>query len=289
MLVRSWGALALGVICGGVTFYVLFDDVLRNGAIITTDHVLSAAVLLITIAAGHMWWTEMRTLRVFTALGLAVIFVAGSAYVVIASAGRNAEVAAEKRSAAASVNAERERITPLLERSERMLVEAQANLARECATGRGPRCQGIETTVMVYEAAIKGHVADLERLGPSREENVWLKSAAQTLSLFFEVTEETLSLLMPYVKAIIVEVATVVFLAVALGHRGVSRAQGSLGGGTPTTHGKSATASRYRRWRERQEAEMRAAGVTGISAQAWHEAKRGRRKLPTRARLKVVG
>lgn len=47
-----------------------------------------------------------------------------------------------------------------------MLAEAREKHARECATGRSKRCDGIAATIRVYEDAIKGNAADLTKLSP---------------------------------------------------------------------------------------------------------------------------
>lgn len=107
LVVRSWGALLLGVICACVTCFVLFDDVLRSGAKFTTDHALTLAVILIVAAATHMWWQQTRNGHVLLGLGLVCLFFAGLAYLVVASGGRNSEVMTAKRNAAHASNSER--------------------------------------------------------------------------------------------------------------------------------------------------------------------------------------
>jgi hypothetical protein len=73
-------------------------------------------VLLITVAAGLMWWKEITHWRLVTAVGLAVLFLAGSACCIVSSAGRNGESTTGKRNAAHETNVERDRIKRLLER-----------------------------------------------------------------------------------------------------------------------------------------------------------------------------
>src|SRR5215467_280705 len=87
--VRSWGAIVLGAIFALGTAYVLFADV-RSLADITTDHVMTGLVLVGTIAAGHMFWPAAGGGRIFAALGLSILFVAGTFICVTGSAGRAA-------------------------------------------------------------------------------------------------------------------------------------------------------------------------------------------------------
>jgi hypothetical protein len=230
--VRSWTALIIGIILAFVTFFVLFDDVLRNGAKITTDHVLTLAVLLIVTAAGHKWFSEFRTRHVFSAVGLVIVFAAGAIYLVVASGGRNAEVMIAKRNAAHFANTERERIRPLLEIEQGRKSKTQDKLQADCVEGKKGKghCDGLRTTLSVYTMAVKGYEAELEKLGPEQEEDGSLKSTARVIVAWKGIAEaerakaeadyvERLQLLLPYVKALLVELATVVFIGAGLGHR----------------------------------------------------------------------
>ncbi len=242
--VRSWGALALGVICAGVTGFVLFEDVLRNGAPITTDHVLTAAVIVITAAAGHMWWRRLWSSAFITGLGLLLIFGSGLVYLVVASGGRNAEVAANKRHAAHASNTERQDRLRKIAEAEYILASCPAAapkrdygercglrdaMAAECGSGKGKRCDGKSYSVSTYEAAVEGHRAALKGL-PEQEEDGALKATARAIVAFQGVTAEEkdkaeqayverLEIVLPYIKALLVEVATIVFLGVGIGHR----------------------------------------------------------------------
>jgi hypothetical protein len=220
------------VICAGVTGFVLFEDVLRNGAPITTDHVLTAAVIVITAAAGHMWWRRLWSSAFITGLGLLLIFGSGLVYLVVASGGRNAEVMIAKRNAAHFANTERERIKPLREVEEKRRQQTQARLQADCVEGKKGKghCDGLRASLAVYTMAVKGYDADLEKLGPEQEEDGALKSTARVIVAWQGVPEteraqaeagyvERLQLLLPYVKALLVEIATVVFMGVAFGHR----------------------------------------------------------------------
>jgi hypothetical protein len=52
--IRSRGAIALGILLAVGTLVILFWDV-RAPADLTTDHVMTLAMLVVTIAAGHYW------------------------------------------------------------------------------------------------------------------------------------------------------------------------------------------------------------------------------------------
>jgi len=248
LYVRSWGALALGVICGCVTGFVIFEDVLRNGAPVTTDHVLTAAVIVITAAAGHMWWRRLWSSAFITGLGLLLIFGSGLLYLVVASGGRNAEVAANKRNAAHFSNTERERIKPLMAIEEARKQKTQDQLDADCVKGKRGKghCDGLRETLKVYTMAVKGYEAALKELGPEQEEDGALKPTARVIVAWKGVDEAErekaeanyvarVELLIPYVKALLVEIATIVFLGVGLGHRSRVRSTGTVPHSTTPT------------------------------------------------------
>jgi hypothetical protein len=232
------------VICAGVTGFVLFEDVLRNDAPVTTDHVLTAAVIVITAAAGHMWWRRLWSSAFITGLGLLLIFGSGLVYLVVASGGRNTEVAANKRHAAHAGNTERQDRLRKIAEAEYILASCPAAapkkdygercglwdaMAAECGSGKGKRCDGKSYSVSTYEAAIEGHRAALKHL-PEQEEDGAIKATARVIVAFKDMpTEyrekaeqsyvERLEIVLPYIKALLVEIATIVFLGVGIGHR----------------------------------------------------------------------
>jgi hypothetical protein len=107
--IRSRGAIALGALLAIGTIVVLFWDV-RAPADITTDHVMTLAMLVVTIAAGHYWLPAVQQRRVLPAIGLAVLFIAGTFVCVTGSAGRGAEVAQRKAAAAGNINEARKEV-----------------------------------------------------------------------------------------------------------------------------------------------------------------------------------
>jgi hypothetical protein len=169
-IVRHPGAIALGCFFAGVTAYVLFKDVL-DGAPVTTTHVLAMAALVAALASGHMALPELNAGRVLSALTLGLLFVGSTSYVVISSGARNAETAAVKVAAIAQVNADRARVEAERSKAQAMLDAERKAMARECASGKGRRCEGVQATVAVYAAAVAGHDAKLWTMKPAQREN----------------------------------------------------------------------------------------------------------------------
>ena len=215
--VRSWPAIGLGAFFAAVTAYVLFEDV-AHGAAITTGHVLALGALVAAIASGHMAWPAIRSGAVIPGLLLPVLFLAATGYVVVSSGARNAELAGNKAAAITAANETRARVAGQLARAEAMLAEASGILSKECASGAGPRCRGARATVEVYEAAIKGHHAALAALPAPKLANGYAHTARVLASWGLAVTDEWLSLNMPFAIVLIAEVGTIAFLHLGLGH-----------------------------------------------------------------------
>lgn len=216
--IRSWGAICLGTFFALVTGYVLFEDV-AHGATITTNHVLSLAALVAAISAGHMAAPAIRSGAIIPGLMLVVLFLASTGYVVVSSGARNAETANNKTAAVETANATRAHELKLRGQAEAMLGEAQKNLAAECKSGRGRRCEGIQATINVYTAAIVGHDARLAKLPSPKVANGYAHATKVLNSWGLSVTADWIELNMPFVIVLIAELGTIAFLHLGFGHQ----------------------------------------------------------------------
>lgn len=186
--IRSPGALALGLFFAGVTARTIFDDVF-TGAPITIAHLNALAALVAAVAAGHYLLPTFKEGRYPAALGLAAIFLGATAYVVVSSGARNAEVASQKAAAIVKTNEERAALKVKLADAESDVDRAKAELeagkastaadvakaaadfeaakreaASECASGKAKRCEGREAT----RDAAKADLEAAERRGAVR-------------------------------------------------------------------------------------------------------------------------
>lgn len=224
--IRSPGAIALGLLFAGVTAYVLLEDV-AHGAPVTTAHVLTAAALIGTITAGHMAWPHLMAGRLLAAFGLGIVFFAGTTFTVISAGSRNAEVQNTKAEKIRQHNADRADITDQLKTARQRLTEAQDLLAKECRTGKGPKCDGHRATVDERSSRVGVLEARLELKGPAMVENAGYAHAGKVLAALPFVTAsakdiaDRLTLLMPFLLVLIVEFGTLVFWSVALGVKSV--------------------------------------------------------------------
>lgn len=227
---RPLGAIGLAALFAAGTAYVLFEDVVRHHAPITTAHVLTGLALVATIAAGHYVLPEAKAGRWLQAIGLAVLFLGGTAYIVTMSGARNAEAAAAKTAQVRDVNGERARIERLRTEAEQMRdasrrALAQAKCRFDDKTGRSidPRnsCQRTQATLDVYTAAVKGHTDDLKKTGPALDENAGYAHAGRVLAAFTggradpAAIAAMLALVMPYLAVLITELGTLNFAAMA--------------------------------------------------------------------------
>lgn len=215
-------ALALGFFL--VTCFVLFKDV-YDGAPITTDHVMSFAVLVGTFASGHLIWGQLGQWRVLPALGLSILFVSGTFYCVTASGGRNAAATGSKAELVHKANEDRARLEADLATARERLADALADEAKECASGEGSRCKGWRTTAQERETYVNVLEDQLKRMDPARLENPELHHAAKLFAAmpWVNAPEDkifaALVLFFPFVKALFCEVATLVFGGIGFGRR----------------------------------------------------------------------
>lgn len=226
--IRNPGAIGLGLLFAVGTACALFWDV-RSAADITIDHVMTGLVLIGTIAAGKMFGPALSRKAWHQAFGLALLFAAGTFICVTGSAGRNAEVGQHKAAEARTVNDARARTESNLARAQADRADLNRQMARECATGKGKRCEGLRATIEYADTHIAVLEGALARLQPEQTENGGLHHAAKVFALVLrakvETVEAALVLLWPFAKAMMLEVATIVFFSIGLGH--------SIGHGNP--------------------------------------------------------
>ena len=202
-----------------VTCFVLFKDV-WDGAALTTDHVLSFAVLVGTFASGHLLSEQLRQWRVLPSLGLLILFIAGTFYCVTASAGRTAATTGEKAELVHKSNDNRARVEADLTSAKDRLGKALEAEDYECASGKGERCRGRRATREERQTYVNVLEAQLRMMDPARSEYPELRHAAKVFASIVAVDEQTildtLILWFPFLKAMFAETATLVFGSIAV-------------------------------------------------------------------------
>ena len=225
--VRSPGSIGLGILFALGTCYVLFNDVTSLDKV-SVDHVMTLLVLVGTIASGHMIWPQIRQIFrhpgcVVSAIGLAILFASGTFYCVTTSAGRNAEATSAKVANVVTSNGDRQRAALDLDEAKKRYKAALNAEEGECGSGEGGRCISRRKTTAARRAEIEAAEATLRAAPAERIVNGGTKHAAATLAIVLpagaETIEHALDLLSPFVKALFLEIATLVFLGIGLGHK----------------------------------------------------------------------
>lgn len=220
--VRSPGAIALGGVFALGTTYVILDDV-RQGAEFSADHVITVLVILGTIAAGHWFWPTVRSLRLMSALGLALVFAGGTFFCVSSSAGRSAKVLQHREAEANKVSGARSDAETELKKARQARAELSASYARECSSGKGLRCTGLKEALGTADDQVRLYEVRLDGLKPAEQANGELRYTAELVALVVDAKvgeiEKALGLLTPLAKALILELATIVFFGLGFGHK----------------------------------------------------------------------
>lgn len=222
MQIRSWGSLALGATFAVGTAASLFWDV-RSVSQLTTDHMMTLLVLIGTIASGHMFWHQLRN-SLLGCAGLAVLFGAGTIYCVVTSAARNVEIGIPRTLEIVSLNEQRKRLEADIAEAQGDARKAKAAAAKNCADGEGRQCKSLSKLAAAADAHYWVLVARLSTAKPEQPANPGLHHAAQVLALLPltgspEALETALVQLMPFAKALFLEIATIVFLGLGLGNK----------------------------------------------------------------------
>jgi len=235
-IIKSPGALALGVFFACVTGVTILKDVVMDGASFNLTHVQSIAAMVAAIAAGHFVLPTLMQGRIPPALGLAFVFIAATGYIVISAGARNAEVSSAKMQGIEKRNVERASAREVLVKAEAETIAAKdaaeaavKAAAAECATGKGKHCAGKMATreAAKDDLAATKEAESLARgklliLGPDEDVHQGYRSFATILEAInigtADKTAAILELGVPFALVLITEVAALVFIGMGLGH-----------------------------------------------------------------------
>lgn len=221
---------ALAIAAGGVflagTLGILFEDVLLKGAPIALKHGLTLAILAGTIMVGHLANSARSSRHWASAVAFSMVFVIGTVLVVLSSVGRQTADTIQTTAQIEADAGRRVAITQVRNRAVEMLEKAQASLPAACKGGNGKDCKGVKATIEVYEASIRGHDADLSKLGPVKVSNADAEQLAEILSTVFGADKAKVKaaavLLTPFAVALFLEFGVIVSFGFAFSHRPVS-------------------------------------------------------------------
>ncbi len=221
---------ALSIAAGGVflagTLGILFEDVLLKDAPIALKHGLTLAILAGTIMVGHLANSARAGRHWASAVAFSAVFVIGTVLVVLSSVGRQTADTIQTTAQIEADAGRRVAIAQVRNRAVTMLEQAQASLPAACKGGNGKDCRGVKATIEVYEASIRGHDADLGRLGPVQVSNADAEQLAAILSTLFGMDKAKVKagavLLTPFATALFLEFGVIVSFGFAFRHRPVA-------------------------------------------------------------------
>jgi hypothetical protein len=210
---------ALAITAGGLfaagTIGILMEDVLLHDAAFTLKHALTLVVVGGTILVGHLASNARQAGHYLAMVGFGVLFLAGTLLTVYSSVGRQAEHTMVASAEVEAADRARSQALKGLSEAETMLAKSQAALAKECASGKGRRCDGIRATVEVYDAAVRGHKAELDKLGPAKVAVPEAKRAGELAAVFGAdpvKIEAAMILVIPFVTTVFLELGAIICL-----------------------------------------------------------------------------
>lgn len=206
-------AAVAGVVFLSGTAVLIFGDVLK-GAPITEKHYIAAVIIAGTMMVGHLSYEAWLPGKRLASIIFGFLFAIGTALVVLSSAGRQNETVSTTQAQSEAAEAARADARQGLKRAQAMLAEAQAALGRECKTGSGKRCAGIQRTIDVYEAAARGEQSKLDHIGPAKvvapDEETFAEVVATIFGASKERVKATAVLAKPFLISLFLEFGAIV-------------------------------------------------------------------------------
>lgn len=195
----------LGYLFAAVTAIVLLEPVVNGSETLSVSHLLTLTAFIATVAAAH----RARTLPYM------LIAVCGLTYTIVSAGSRNAEVVASRMAAAKQPEVQLKIIQEGLSSQKALLNDALLAAARECSSGKGPKCQGRMTMVQHYQTQVKDLETQL-KTAPAPHPSGYAQTAKLFVHLFggdAAKVETTLTLVMPYIIVVLCEFSAIVFLS----------------------------------------------------------------------------
>lgn len=163
--IRSMPAILGGSISAAIAWATLTRDV--GFTDIGLDHIQAAALVGLTVLAGHLTNEAWKTGRWIAASGLFALAVLGSGLTVYNGMGSRAESRDVKVAAASLTDGERTRIAADLTKTAKLVTEAEAWVATECRSGKGPKCDGVTFVLRQRQASKAALEGQLRSVGPA--------------------------------------------------------------------------------------------------------------------------
>ena len=208
-------AIAAGTAFTGGALTILLHDVVPMGSHPwTMAHTLAILTVAGVILAGELARAACASRHFGTAFGFALAVIIGTGLVVLNSVGRQAEVADTSTLSVEDRNAERVRLKESLARHEKSVETQRLAYAEESRNGGcGKVCRGVEASISVYQAAVDGDQAALDKLGAPEAVAPKAERFAEILALFGAdkaKSKAAITLLEPFFYTLLFEYGSIV-------------------------------------------------------------------------------
>lgn len=229
--IRSPLAMCACAISGSLSILLLVEPSFNDGfthrlivPVAVSIGLVSMAIITGVLAHGHGLWTA-------SGAALALVSVGLSGAIVWEQSGRRAQTRVTTQVVVVDATKERARLTKLRAEADQILTGHRAAQARECASGKGKRCDGISYTVRTWEAALEGYDAKLRGVpSPTPDAKVETISTAAKLSGYdADKARAWVSLVDPLLVPLLLELAAILCGVVAFGPKASTDLTGSKG------------------------------------------------------------
>ena len=219
--IRSPLAMCACAISGSLSILLLVEPSFNDGfthrlivPVAVSIGLVSMAIITGVLAHGHGLWTA-------SGAALALVSVGLSGAIVWEQSGRRAQTRVSTQTVVVDATKERARLTKLRAEADQILTAHRAAQARECASGKGKRCDGMSYTVRTWEAALEGYDAKLRGVpSPTPDAKVETISTAAELAGYDAKTARAwVSLVDPLLVPLLLELAAIICGVVAFGPR----------------------------------------------------------------------
>lgn len=219
--IRSPLAMCACAISGSLSILLLVEPSFNDGfthrlivPVAVSIGLVSMAIITGVLAHGHGLWTA-------SGAALALVSVGLSGAIVWEQSGRRAQTRVTTQTVVVDATKERARLTQLRAEADQILTAHRAAQARECASGKGKRCDGMSYTVRTWEAALNGYDAKLRGVPtPTPDAKVETISTAAELAGYDAKTARAwVSLVDPLLVPLLLELAAIICGVVAFGPR----------------------------------------------------------------------
>lgn len=218
--IRSYPAIIGGTLAATIAWCTIIRDVGFTN--ITLDHIQAASLVGLTVLAGHLANQAWKELRLLASIGLAVLAALGSILTIYAAMGNRAEIRDVKVATATLSDTERSRLQIDLDKTTKLVAEAEAWTATECKSGHGPKCEGTTFILKQRKAsqiALQGQLKEVGPVATPEPKAAQVALLAGLAGYDAAKAKKMVSAVEPLAFPLFLELLAIVLFGFGLGHR----------------------------------------------------------------------